>query len=140
MIKIYDTFPTEKPLQKALHWQKDNFFPLYDLISNGTINIDTAFKVDKMIYSPRFVSLGSSIYRPTAANKDLFTMSYIGQLDDTVKANGIGRLTSVDPPFMYEGEFNSDGQPNGFGRFISESTLVQGRWDDGQISGSATMI
>lgn len=29
---------------------------------------------------------------------------------------------------MYEGQFNSAGQPNGFGRFISEATLVQGFW------------
>lgn len=41
---------------------------------------------------------------------------------------------------MYEGQFNSAGQPNGFGRFISEATLVQGFWQQGQIHGSALMI
>ena len=55
-------------------------------------------------------------------------MNYDGQLDQTVKASGIGRLWSSNPAFMYEGEFNNNGQPNGFGRFISESTLVQGMW------------
>jgi hypothetical protein len=49
-------------------------------------------------------------------------------LDGTVKASGIGRIYSSNPPFMYEGEFGQNGQPNGFGRFISESTLVQGFW------------
>lgn len=77
-----------------------------------------------MILAPNYVKLGTSVYRPSKANNDLFTMNYVGQLDNTVKAIGIGRLTSVNPPFMYEGEFNSNGQPNGFGRFISESTLM----------------
>ena len=62
-----------------------------------------------MILSPNYVKLGTSIFRPSAANNDLFTMNYVGQLDNSVKATGIGRLTSVDPPFMYEGEFNSMG-------------------------------
>ena len=67
-------------------------------------------------------------------------MNYHGQLDQTVKASGIGRLWSSDPAFMYEGELNNNGQPNGFGRFISESTLVQGMWQAGQIHGTAEMI
>ena len=61
-------------------------------------------------------------------------------MDQTVKASGIGRLTSVDPPFMYEGEFNNRGQPNGFGRFISENVLIQGNWAGGKVHGTATMI
>ena len=122
MIKIYSKFPTEKALSKALHWQSKNPFPLKDLISNGTISIDTAFKVDEMILAPNYVKLGSSTFQPKGA--DAMTMTYVGQLDSTVKASGIGRLTSLNPPFMYEGEFNNNGQPNGFGRFISENILL----------------
>ena len=122
MIKIYDKFPTEKALTKALHWQAKNPFPLRELISNGTISIDTAFKVDEMTLAPIYVKMGSLTFRPKGA--DSLTMNYIGQLDPTVRASGIGRLTSVSPPFMYEGEFNNNGQPNGFGRFISENVLV----------------
>tara|TARA_B110000285_G_C14749830_1_gene434663 strand:+ start:283 stop:408 length:126 start_codon:yes stop_codon:yes gene_type:complete len=41
---------------------------------------------------------------------------------------------------MYEGEFNNDGQPNGFGRYISENVLVQGNWAGGKVHGTATMV
>lgn len=46
MIVVFDRFPTDKTLTKALHWQQANTFPLRELVSNGTIKIDTAFKVD----------------------------------------------------------------------------------------------
>jgi len=63
MIKVFDTFPTEKAIASALHWQSKNPFPLRDLVSNGTIHIDTAFKVDKMTLTPDYIKLGSSVYR-----------------------------------------------------------------------------
>lgn len=81
-----------------------------------------------MTLSPNYVKLGTDVYIPAAADNNLLTLNYIGQLDATVKASGIGRIVSENPPFMYEGEFASGGQPNGFGRFISESTLIQGFW------------
>lgn len=56
-----------------------------------------------MTLSPNYVKLGTDVYRPTAADNNLLTLKYIGQLDATVKASGIGRIVSEDPPFMYEG-------------------------------------
>jgi hypothetical protein len=61
-----------------LHWQQANKFPLKDLVSNGTIQIDTAFKVDEMTLYPTYVKLGTSRYHPDAANKDQVLLNYIG--------------------------------------------------------------
>jgi hypothetical protein len=37
MIKIFNTFPTDGTVHKALNWQAKNPFPLRELVSNGTI-------------------------------------------------------------------------------------------------------
>jgi len=67
-------------------------------------------------------------------------MNYIGQLDTTSKAAGVGRLWSTSPFFMYEGQFWSNGQPNGYGRYIDANSIFVGRWSNGKPHGSGSLV
>ena len=52
------------------------------------------------------------MYTPASVStdaKDAFTLQYTGQVDSFVQANGVGRLWSTNPLFMYEGQFGADG-------------------------------
>lgn len=77
------------------------------------------------------------MYTPAASTtKEAFTLQYTGQVDSTVQANGVGRLWSTNPLFIYEGQFGADGQPNGYGRYIDDNSAYTGYWNKGQPHGT----
>lgn len=49
---------------------------------------------------------------------------------------GVGRLWSTNPLFIYEGQFGSDGQPNGYGRYSDETASYLGNWNNGLPHGT----
>ena len=57
-----------------------------------------------------------------------------------MKAQGVGRLSSTNPLFIYEGQFGADGQPNGFGRYIDEGVSYTGGWSKGVPHGTGRYI
>jgi hypothetical protein len=53
---------------------------------------------------------------------------------------GVGRVWSLDPLMMYEGNFGADGQPNGYGRYSDTCAYYEGTWSTGQPHGSGKLI
>ena len=115
MIDIFDKLP--KPFEQLLaadssvfssvvNWKKvGGPFPLKKLVSSGKIHIDKAHDVNHLTLQPATYTIGNQIFY---TNSEL-TLNYIGQLDRTVKAVGIGRVWSLKPAFMYEGQFSANG-------------------------------
>lgn len=64
------------------------------------------------------------------------TQNYVGQVDNVVQSTGVGRVWSLDPLYIYEGEFKQDGLPNGWGRYVDATTTYTGKWVDGSPSGT----
>ena len=42
--------------------------------------------------------------------------------------------------FIYEGEFGTDGQPNGYGRYTDEGVTYTGGWVDGLPHGTGYYV
>lgn len=114
----FKTLEEEVPLPCILHWNKQHFVVVYDIVKSKKYNVKSTNTPDIVHYT---IKISDPSYGLIEYSKEEFIKSWIGENADESTEEGIALLLETTPAF-FKNEFDEEGSKASFS-FLSKYLL-----------------